>query len=295
MSAVLTGNPFLTSNAQGGFGVQWDGYIQGQAMDDPSARFRLAGGVLADSETIPMWGGVGISESISPNAGGPSNGETGGLITRATQIAQGADQLTGFSVFDQNHAMVNNPQSPVPLAGSKQLVNFYRLGSSARVAVAIDPSLVGLEGSIITTPVSWDFVNQRLQPYDASTATYALTSMTYGATVANGGPGFTVVAAVPTLVGAVGDVVNISGATGNLTANGNFAVAAFTDNEHFVIAAPSATSGAVTGSPVINASTGLLPVKVLNIQIGNSMTVNFDPVTGFATWNRAGSCALIQL
>ena len=40
---------------------------------------------------------------------------------------------------------------------------------------------------------------------------------------------------------------------------------------------------------------GILPVRVLEVQVGNSMTVNYDPVTGFATWNRSGSCAVIQI
>jgi hypothetical protein len=42
------------------------------------------------------------------------------------------------------------------------MVNFYRLGSGARVALAIDPTLVTLEGGLITQQVSWDFANQKI-------------------------------------------------------------------------------------------------------------------------------------
>ena len=81
--------------------------------------------------------------------------------------------------------MINTPQSPVPLAAPGMSVNYYRFGLNARLAVAMDPSLVDLEGTIITQLVGWDFVNQRLQPYVASGATEAITSQTWSAT--NGG------------------------------------------------------------------------------------------------------------
>jgi hypothetical protein len=44
-----------------------------------------------------------------------------------------------------------------------------------------------------------------------------------------------------------------------------------------------------------NATPGALPVKILDIQVGNSMIVAYSNVTGFATWNTAGACALIQI
>lgn len=307
MASSINFNPMATTTAAGSFNIDTSGYIQGTALDAPNSRFNLAGGVLSSLETLPMWGGVGISEVVPSGITGNPLAETGytttlgTIVTRANSVAtatsgqQAAGILTGFSVFDQNNSAINWPQSPVPTVQSGMSLNFYRLGSGARIAVACDPVLADLEGYGINSLVSWDFINQVLQPYDASTATYALTSMTYGATVANGGPGFTVVAAVATLVGAVGDVVNISGATGNLTANGSFVVTSFTDNEHFVIAAPYATTGSVTGSPVINAGTGALPVRILDLNIGNSMTVSWDPINKVATWNRSGSTAIILL
>jgi hypothetical protein len=176
---------------------------------------------------------------------------------------------------------------------------YYRIGSFARIAVACDPSLVSLQNGIITPNVSWDFTNNVLQPYDASTPTYSITSMTWNSTL---GGQMVVVAAVATLVGAVGDIVTISGATnagtgGAAVVNGSFVVVAFTDNQHFTLANAQSAGvvGAIAGTILANAGVGALNVKVLDVAIGNSMTVVYNPTTGFATWNRTGSCALIQI
>lgn len=197
MVANIAFNPALTTNAAGSFAVATDGYIAGTALNDPAVRYALAGGVLAAAETIPMWGGVGIFEDTGSSS-------QGGSVGRAANLAG----LTGFSVFDQNHSAINTPQSPVPLLASGGMVNFYRLGSRARVAVECDPALASLVGGLITAQVSWDFTNQKLIAYDGSNA---------------------------------------------------------------------------------------LPVKVLDINVAASMTVVWDNVNKFATWNRAGSCAIILL
>lgn len=301
MVATVSFNPVLTSNAGGSFNIDSSGYVQGQAMDDPSYRNWLAGGVLATTETLPMWGGVGISELIPSSTSTTTSAPSlGGQIGRATTLtAQAAGQLTGFSVFDQAHHMINSPQSPVPLAGTGMSVNFYRMGSNARIAVACDPSLISLQTGLITQNVSWDFNSQRLQPYLASGGTEAVTSMTWSST--NGGQ-VAVVMAAASLVGAVGDVITISGATntgtgGNSIVNGTFTVNTFTDNQHFTFLLPAAAGvvGTIGGTIVLNYGVGALNVRVLDVQVGNSMTVSYAPTTGFATWNRSGSTALILI
>lgn len=284
-------NPFSTTNQVGSFSVQSDGYIQGMCMSEPSIRNSLAGGNIASTETLPMWGGVAIFENI--NAGsvlGPN-------IGRATSNSA----ITGFSVFDQSTSWVNTPQSPVSLGASGQTASFYRLGSNARIPLAIDPSLISLSGGLITQQVSWDFNNQRIVAYDASTATVSVTSMT--ATTVGTVCTIAIVCAAASNVGAVGDAINISGATnagtgGNSVVNGNFIVTAFTDNEHFSIQVPVSGSGVITtigGTILLNQGTGALNVDILDIQVGNSMIVVYNPVTGFATWNKQGACALVKI
>jgi hypothetical protein len=160
MPANISFNPVVQTTAAGMFNIESDGFIVGTAMPDPAARFALSGGWLAAAETLPMFGGVGISENIAQERPPVSRADIslGGAIARASANAN----LTGFSVFDQNYAAVNTPQSPVPQTGNGGLVNFYRLGSGARVALAIDPTLVTLEGGLINQQVTWDFVNQKI-------------------------------------------------------------------------------------------------------------------------------------
>ena len=58
------------------------------------------------------------------------------------------------------------------------------------------------------------------------------------------------------------------------------------------VGASTITGGSLTlGS---GASTALA-VSVLDINVGNSMTVSYNSTTGFATWNRSGSCAIILI
>jgi len=123
--------------------------------------------------------------------------------------------------------------------------------------------------------------------------------MTWSAT--NGGQVAVVVAAA-SLVGAVGDTFTISGATnsgtaGNSAVNGSFVVNTWTDNQHFTFLLPgtSTTIGTIGGTILLNEGTGALNVRVLNVAVGNSMTVQYSASTGFATWNRSGACALILI
>jgi hypothetical protein len=206
-------NPIVQTNAAGSFGIQWDGLVQGTAQDSPDTRFQLAGGWLDPAETLPMWGGVGITENVPQNVTNPPpvaapGVNQQGMIQRATNLTGGATPktLTGFSVFDQAYGMVNSPQSPVPLAGGYMQTMFYRLGSNARVALAMDPTLAAaLYGLPITEPVAWDFTNQ-----------------------------------------------------------------------------------------MIIAGTGL-PCKILRVYPNNCMTVVYNAVSGFATWNRNGAAALVMI
>lgn len=286
----LSFNPLLTSVAAGSFNTSATGFIVGTMMDDPAVRYALSGGVLAASETIPMWGGVGISELV-PGAPAGSAGVLGGNVARATSLTAGiALSLTGFSVFNQDNAMVSSPQSPVPLAGSGMQVNFFRFGSGARIAVQIDPTFAAtLPGGIITQPVSWDFVNQQIVTYQAAYAANVITAATWASTA--GGQGtFTTTTAHGV---AVGQYVQISGMTPG-GYNGTWLTVAGTTGSTLVVTMPN-NPGASTVQGTLVAGGGALPVKVLGVEIQNSMTVSYDASTGFATWNRTGSTALILI
>lgn len=298
MTAQVTINPLLTSTAAGSFAAQSTGFIQGSMLDDPVARYALAGGILATTETIPMWGGVGISEFVAGNSspgyvgspGGPS-GTLGGLIKRATAIT-GSTALTGFSVFNQNTSMIQSPQSPVQLAPSGGQVNFFRLGSGARIAVKADPVLASLQGAdIVTTAVAWDFVNQQLIPFTGSIA--VTTGNTY-----NSGTGVVTLnlASNPSI--SVGDSVIVASltGTGSSAAIGTFTAATGTTGTvlKYVIATGLSVTINDSAGTVTTGATAL-PCKVLDLNVGNSMTVDYNAGTGFATWDRSGTCAIILI
>lgn len=291
MVATISFNPVITTTAAGSFNTDAGGLIQGTAFDSPAIRNQLALGVLASTETLPMWGGVGISEALPGLTGGPVI-PLGGLITRATAIgsAGAAGSLTGFCVFDQNFAANTTPQSPVPLLGSYQQVNFYRLGSGARIAVNANPSLVSLEGGIITQQVSWDFVNQQLVPYYPAEGAITIASGTWASTA--GGTATIVTSSAASLL--VGDQFVITGTTPTAY-NGTWTVATISGTTITFLLPAASSPGSITTPGSISAGGGALPCQVLELNIGNSMTVVYNTVTGFATWNRAGTCAVIQI
>jgi hypothetical protein len=292
MSAQVSFNPVLTTNAQGSFGVTTDGYIQGTALNDPAVRNELAGGYLGDSETIPMWGGVGISEVIPGASGTPNSALGGGIVRASTLSAATAGQLTGFSVFDQNSAAINTPQSPVPLLGSRQLVNFYRLGTNARIAVKADPSLASILGDPITQHVSWDFVNQLLVPY---IGTLTISSGTYNSTT-----GLVTLTMSAAVAFSAGDAIVVSSLTGTgayAALDGTFTALSASGTTVTYNAGAGHGAATITGGSLTlgSGASSALPVKVLDLNIGNSMTVSYDPATGFATWDRSGNAAIILI
>ena len=165
MTAQISLQPMVTTNAAGLFNVNSAGFTQGDALDDPAVKFWLAGGVFSTAATVPLWGGVPIAETIPTAQQGfysgdyqPGTNTLGGTIVQATaSIAP-----TGISVFNQAFQGITTPQSTAPLYSPGMSVNFYRFGSCARIPLPCDSSIVALAGSSITETVYWDVVNYRL-------------------------------------------------------------------------------------------------------------------------------------
>lgn len=287
MAQFLAASPMTTTNAGGMFGVESQGYIQGVAMDDPANRFNLAQGTLAAGEALPMWGGVGIQESLP----GIKSGPRGSVIRRATSLGN----LEGFSVFNQAHNGLVTPQSPVPMYLTDMSVSYYRFGSNMRVPLKASAAVValGLAGASVKTPLAWDFVNSQLNT--VADAAYAgadvdTTAITYAdgvvtATAANHGL-------------AVGKFITISDAV-PAQYNGIYQVASVPSANTFTYvpataptASPATTQGVISA---VDAADITLPVKLIRIQSGNCKTVVFDPVNGYLNWNENDSCALILL
>lgn len=292
MSSQIAFNPVLTTNAAGSFNIESTGYIVGNAMADPATRYQLAGGVLATTETLPMWGGVALNELVGQSGYSSTApaGALGTVVGRATVLggAGVAGSITAFSVFDQNYSAINTPQSPVPLSGSGMPVHLYRLGSNARIGLQINSALT-IPGQPINYPVSWDFVNSQITTYQAAYLANVTTAATWAST--SGGQAiFTTTSAHG--VG-VGQYVVMSGFTPS-GYNGTWLTVAGTTGSTIVVTM-TVNPGAVSVEGQLNAGGGVLPVKLLDVNIGNSMTVAYNATTGFATWNRSGNVALVQI
>lgn len=296
-SAGITINPNLTTSASGTFNIQSAGLIQGTAYPDPATRFALAGGLLASVETLPMWGGVGVFENIPNGATALApRVELGSYIGRANALT-GSKALTAFSVFDQAYGMINSPQSPVPLASAGGQVMYYRLGSRARIAVACSPGLISLRGGPVGAQVSWDYTSQQLVPYAPAYNAVTITGAVWANT--SGGQTTFTVGTDLTAVLAAGDVIDVSGivSTGGTGAgfNGAWVVVSVTSTTVVVTQASASSPGTYSSGGTIAAGGGALPVQVLDIQSTNCMTVSYNAVTGFATWNYNGSAAVILI
>jgi hypothetical protein len=202
--------------------------------------------------------------------------------------------MTGMSVFNQAHHMIQSPQSPVPLSASGMSVHFHRFGSNARIAVALAPSLVSLEGGSIQAPVSWDFANQQLVPYVAAYTAETITAATWANT--NGGQVTFTTAAAHNV--SPGDYFSITGMTPT-GYNGDYIAQTGTTGTTLIgIATPTqqtVTPGTATVFGQLAAGGGAFPCKILKINIGNSMIVTYNSTTGAAAWNYTGSAAIVQI
>jgi hypothetical protein len=166
----------------------------------------------------------------------------------------------------------------------------YRLGSGARIAVACDPALASLYGLKISSQVSWDFVNQLLVPY---IGTLTISSGTYNNTT-----GLVTLTMSTSVTFSAGDSIVVSSLTGTgayASLDGTFTALSATGTT--VTYNPGAGLGAstITGGSLTlgSGASSALPCSVLDIQVGNSMTVAYSG--GLATWNYSGSCAVIQI
>jgi hypothetical protein len=293
MPANVTFQPFVQSVGNAGlFNVQSKGLRQGTAFADPATRFRLRAGILATAETLPMWGGVGIFANIPGGVIANPNAALGTPVGRAVSLTDASKPLIGFSVFDEAYAMITSPQSTVPLSGSGMQVNYYQLGSLARVAVACDPSLVSLVGGPIKPQVSWDFTNQLLVPF---LGTLAITSGTYVSATGV----ITLVMAAPVTF-SPGDSVTLASLTGTgafASLNGTWTVLTASGTGVTLQGPVGAGAATITGGnlTVGGAASQALPVTVLDVQASNCETVVYASSTGFATWNYNGAAAVILI
>ena len=188
---MTTFNPYVVTNVQDGFSVQSQGYWQGDLQDDPAGRYALSAGVVASTETLPMWGGIAVFEKTAGSSTYDAvQGGAAPIIGRATV----SDTLAGFSVFNGSYSLPTTPQSPVPMGSPGNSFNFVRLGTGNRVAVKCNSAVLALVGSENPRTFGWDATNQQLVAAGAGTFDFSATLLavtTNGATVSyDSGTGF---------------------------------------------------------------------------------------------------------
>lgn len=302
MTAVIGFDPYTTTNAAGLFTAVSDGFVQGAAQDDPAYRDWLMGGILATTETLPMWAGVGIyiNQLVNQIPLANDSSPLGYTVGRATNVTVGATaQLAGFSVSNQSYASPITTNNSVQLSASGGPVNFFQLGSHARIPVAVDPTLIAAiaNGSILQQ-VSWDYVNQRLTTYAPAYTAGTLTGASW-ANTSGGRITFTGVSQDYTALLAANDYINVSGivSTGATTGgyNGVWQIVSLTSST-IVVAAPMAASpGTYSSGGAIAAGGGALACKVLQVQASNCKIVTYNATLNSANWNNNGAAALIQI
>lgn len=163
---MTTFNPFVITNVQDGFSVQSQGYWQGDLLDDPAGRYQLSAGIIASTETLPMWGGIAVFEKTAGSATYDAvQGGSAPTIGRAST----AGNFAGFSVFNGSYSLPTTPQSPVPLGDNGNSFNFVRKGTNNRVVVKCNSAVLALVGSNNPLTLGWDATNQQLVAGGAGT------------------------------------------------------------------------------------------------------------------------------
>ena len=175
--------------------------------------------------------------------------------------------------------MIQSPQSRVPLAGSGMQINYYPLGSGARLCLAADPSLASLGGSTSQSSIAWDFVNNLLVPYTGavtiSSGTYASTlSVSSGTYDPIGGNVTLTLSAASGLV--TGQQVAVSGATGTgsyASINGTQTLLSVTSNTITYYVGTGLTM-TITGGTVASGTVTLTLAASQTISPGDTVVVS---------------------
>lgn len=148
----VTISPYATTSLKGTFPVTSEGVFMGIAQNLPAARYELSSGFVSAQERVPLYGGLPIVSLIAQAQG------RGCQVRRAVST----EEITGFSVINECPHMIVTANSTCPSIGAPGTINFFRLGSRARIALPIDPALIELAGQAEPQSLSWDFSKSML-------------------------------------------------------------------------------------------------------------------------------------
>lgn len=146
-------NPNVTTNISNGFVTSTEGYVQGFFLDDPSMRTQLEGGIVGSGVSQPLWGG----QAVALNVQGVGVNAQGSVLVPSTS----AGTIDGWTLFNQGMAGIITPSSNVPLYAAGASINFARVGSLLRIAVAVENTTIlnALANAAANVALYWDPTN----------------------------------------------------------------------------------------------------------------------------------------
>lgn len=162
---TISFNPYQNQGGFSGmFNVESRGYMQGDAQDDPATSLQLCSGKIDKSATSPMWGGLGVIESLSP----ATSNVMGQTIKPASDTL-----VNAFTVFNRAYHGITMAGSPVPQFLPGGSVHYYRIGSNARIPLLISPDVAALANDGVPVGADgfvWDAENNYIDILSSSTS-----------------------------------------------------------------------------------------------------------------------------
>lgn len=138
MATGINFQPFKTQgNFKGAFNLESRGYVQGDAQADPAVRLQLCSGWLPNDFDGVVFGGMPVLECLTPT----------GMNVAGSTIKAAATEANAIVVFNQAYHGVITAASNVPQYMAGGTVHYYRLGSLARIPMAISSAVLDLATS----------------------------------------------------------------------------------------------------------------------------------------------------
>lgn len=159
MASTISIAPYVTTNSETSFLLQTDGFVAGTFLDNPANRYALEGGLVASTQSTPLWGGLPITLTIAADGPGGASSGLGSLITAATAEAN----IDGWCVFNQASAGVITPSSNAPLYPSNTSANFIRNGCGLWLVLPVNSTAIStIVGGGANQTIYWDYTNNRV-------------------------------------------------------------------------------------------------------------------------------------
>ncbi len=165
MSASISFNPWLCTNAENSFSLETTGVTQGFVVDDTVLNTtQIPSALVATGNTAPLIGGwpVGISFVAS---GGRQSMQVSALLAAANADINAFTTTT----YAENGLIVPGSDAvPQYLVGGT--CNYVRLGSNVRLTVQASAALLdALYSSSYMTQISWNFTTNMADVYNSTT------------------------------------------------------------------------------------------------------------------------------